>query len=234
MKGKVIVALLLSIAVALPVPGGQLNTGRLDWTGSTELMEVSRDNARSGRNSLLFDTTEDKSPTSRMASAPVGNDMEGILEGWLLDDPVVQPVWITFGSEMSNCMGVQFGNRVNYLLRVGGADNVNTQIPRIEGWVGFRLEFTGAKVVYHLSLDDGETWEEVGESKAYKTFKTVHLRNNENTGASKMAAYIDDIRVMDSRGQTVLFEGFGGDNDPLSVSAKDKLPYVWGQIKASR
>ena len=136
-------------------------------------------------------------------------------------------------------MGVQFGNHVNYTLRLGGKDSVDTQVPRIEGWVGFKIEFTGKKSIFHLSLDNGETWQNVGENNLIRKFRQVYLRNNVNGGERKMAAYFDDIRVMDSNGNTVLFEGFGGDEDPtlrrrLSVSAADKLPSVWGRIKASR
>ncbi len=59
--------------------------------------------------------------------------------GWLNDGPALKPVWITFGSEMSNCIGVQFGRQANYTLRVGGTNNVDTQIPRIQGWGGYIL-----------------------------------------------------------------------------------------------
>jgi len=224
MKG--IISVVLSLVITFPVLAGKLT-----WTGATDLLKVSKDNARNGSHSLLFDTTIDKNPTSRMVSASIGGEMTGILEGWLLDDPAIKPVWITFGSDMTCCIGVQFGNQANYTLRVGGTDNVNTEVLRMEGWVGFRLEFNGTKVKYYLSLDDGKSWEEVGETKEFKTFKSIHLRNNENTGASKMAAYFDDIRVMDSTGKTVLYEGFGTDSDPLSVFPGDNLPAVWARVK---
>jgi hypothetical protein len=230
-KEIVIIALALILVIAFPLWGGELKTGKLKWTGATDLLKVIKDNARNGSHSLLFDTNIDKSPTSRMVAASIGAEMTGILEGWLLDDPAIKPVWITFGSDMRCCIGVQFGNQANYTLRVGGTNNVDTLVPRIEGWVGFRLEFTGSKVKYYLSLDDGTSWEEVGETKEFKTFKSVHLRNNENTGASKMAAYFDDIRVMDSTGKTVLYEGFGNDRDPLGVSSTCKRTSVWGIIK---
>jgi len=228
MKGKVILTILLSLAIALPALGGKLN-----WTGNTDLIKVTKENARNGSHSLLFDTTIDKSPTSRMVSASIGGEMTGILEGWLLDDPSIKPVWITFGNKMDCCIGVQFGKQANYTIRIGGTNNADTQEPRIKGWVGFRLEFTGKNVKFYLSVDNGESWQEVGKTEAYKTFNSVHLRNNENTGASKMAAYFDDIRVMDSNGDTVLYEGFGSDVDPLIVSSKCKLPSVWGRIKVS-
>jgi len=231
-KRKVIIATVLSLVIASPLLGGELKTGKLMWNGATDLLKVTKDNARNGSHSLLFDTTIDKNPTSRMVSASIGGEMTGILEGWLLDDPAIKPVWITFGSDMRCCIGVQFGNQANYTLRVGGTNNVNTQVLRMEGWVGFRLEFTGSKVKYYLSLDDGKNWEEVGETKEFKTFNSVHLRNNQNTGTDKMAAYFDDIRVMNSDGKTVLYEGFGNDRDPLNVSAKCKLPAVWGRIKS--
>jgi len=235
MKVKVILTVILSLAIGFPILGGELQTGKLKWTGSTELLKVTKDKARNGFHSLLFDTTVDKNPTSRMVSAFIGNEMKGILEGWLLDDPSIQPVWITFGSEMRWCIGVQFGNQANYTLRVGGVNREFTQVPRIKGWVGFRLEFTGRSVKYYLSIDNGKSWQEVGESNEHKgMFNSVHLRNNENTGRSRMAAYFDDIRVMDADGNTVLYEGFGGDADPLSVSPAYKLATVWGRIKASR
>lgn len=226
-RGRVVLTLVLSLVIVFPVFGDKLK-----WIGDTNLLQVTKDNARTGMHFLLFDTIVDKNPTSRMVSASIGAEIKGILEGWLLDDPVVQPVWITFGSEMRCCIGVQFGNQANYTLRVGGTDKVDTQVPRIKGWVGFRLEFTGSEVIYYISIDDGESWQEVGAIEEFKTFKSVHLRNNQNTGTDKMAAYFDDIRVIDSSGKTVLYEGFGGDADPLSVSSEYKLPIAWGRIKA--
>ena len=234
MRGKLALTLVLGLVIAFPALGGTLVTGKLTWSGTTDLVEVSKENARNGKSSLLFDTTVDANPTSRMATANIGGEIEGTLEGWLLDDPAVQPVWITFGNHMTSCIGVQFGNQETYTLRIGGANNVKTEIARIKGWVGFRLEFTGAKVIYHISVDDGKTWVAAGESEAYKTFKDVHIRNNENTGKGLMAAYFDDIKATDSNGNTVLFEGFGGDAETASVSVADKLPAVWAQIKASR
>ena len=229
MKRKAILPLVLSLVLASTTLGDVLN-----WVGSTDLLEVSRDNVRSGRHSLLFDTTDDANPTSRSAHASVGGEMEGILEGWLLDDPMLKPVWITFGNDMKNCIGVQLGNQANYLLRVGGTDRVDTQVPRMQGWVGFRLEFDGKKTKFYISEDDGDSWEEVGESKAFGTFNRVYLRNNENTGKSKMAAHFDDMRVMDLNENPVLFEGFGGDADFMAVSPEEKLPSMWGRIRASR
>ena len=226
MKGKVTLMIVLTLAIALPALGGKLK-----WTGNTDLIEITKENAKNGSHSLLFDTTIDKSPTSRMVSASIGGEITGILEGWLLDDPGIKPVWITFGNKMDCCIGVQFGNQANYTIRIGGTNRADTQVSRIEGWVGFRLEFTGKNVKFYISVDNGESWREVGKTEAYKTFNSVHLRNNENTGASKMAAYFDDIRVLDSKGNTVLYEGFGGDVDPLSVSSERKLASAWGRIK---
>lgn len=227
MKGKAVLMIVLMLAIALPAWGGKLN-----WTGNTDLIEVTKENARNGSHSLLFDTNIDKSPTSRMVSASIGGEMKGLLEGWLLDDPSIKPVWITFGNKMDCCIGVQFGNQANYTIRIGGTNRADTQVPRIKGWVGFRLEFTGKDVQFYLSTDNGESWKEVGKTEAYKTFNSIHLRNNENTGASKMAAYFDDIRVMDSDGKTVLYDGFGGDVDPLSVYSVGKLSNIWGKIKS--
>jgi len=229
MKGKIILTIVLILAITLPALGGKLN-----WTGNTDLIKVTKENARNGSHSLLFDTTIDKSPTSRMVSASIGGEITGVLEGWLLDDPSIKPVWITFGNKMDCCVGVQFGIQANYTIRIGGTNREDTQVPRIEGWVGFRLEFTGKDVKFYISVDSGENWKEVGKTEAYKTFNSVHLRNNENTGKSIMAAYFDDIRVMDAKGNTVLYEGFGNDVDPLSVSPKRKLASAWGQIKYSR
>lgn len=229
MIAKMILILVLTLVVVFAASGEDLN-----WAGAVDLLTESKEAARTGGSSLLFDTTVDKAPTSRMVSASFGGSIKGTLEGWLLDDPVVKPVWITFGSEMTNCIGVQFGKQVNYTLRVGGTDNLDTKIPRIEGWVGFRLEFTGSEVVYYISTDNGDDWQEVGASDVFKTFNSVHLRNNENTGASTMAAYFDDIRVTDAAGNTVIFQGFGADSDPLSVSSAGKLPVLWGEIKNLR
>ena len=231
MKKRIILTIALSLVIALPALGGELKTGKLRWTGATDLLKVTKENARNGSHSLLFDTTIDKSPTSRMVAASIGSEMTGILEGWLLDDPAIKPVWITFGNDMRCCVGVQFGKQINYTLRIGGTNRLETQVPRIEGWVGFRLEFTGSKVKYYISVDDGKNWEEVGETNEFKTFNSIHLRNNQNTGTDKMAAYFDDIRVMDSDGKTVLYEGFGNDRDPLSVSSECNLSSVWGRIK---
>lgn len=226
MKGKVILVIVIMMAIAFSALGGKLK-----WTGNTDLITESKEMARNGSYSLLFDTTIDKNPTSRMVSASIGGEITGILEGWLLDDPSIKPVWITFGNKMDCCIGVQFGNQANYTIRIGGTNQVDTQVPRIEGWVGFRLEFTGKEVKFYISTDNGEKWQEVGKTDAYKTFNSVHLRNNENTGASKMVAYFDDIRVMDSDGNTVLYKGFGGDVDPLSISSEGKLASVWGTLK---
>lgn len=232
MKRRVILTVVLSLGIVLPVLG--LETGELNWGGSgNNLLKVNEDVARNGSHSLLFDTTIDKNPTSRMVSADIDDEMEGILEGWMLDVPTDTTVWITFGSEMRNCIGVQFGNDATYTLRVGGTNRVNTQVQRIEGWVGFRLEFTGNEVIYYISTDDEESWQEVGESEEFVTFKSLHLRNNQNTGTDKFAAYFDDFRVIDSNGKTVLYEGFGGDVDPLSVSSKYKLASVWGRLKGA-
>jgi hypothetical protein len=225
-KAEVLLALMIMLLVTFSAFGKKLS-----WTGNTNLIMESQDNSRTGQSSLLFDTNIDEAPTSRMVSANFGAKIKGTLEGWLLDDPALKPVWITFGSEMSNCIGVQFGRQANYTLRVGGTNNVDTQVPRIQGWVGFRLEFTGAEVMYYISTDDGKSWQEVGSSEEFKTFNSIHLRNNENTGASKMAAYFDDIRVTDSDGNTVIFEGFGSDADPLSVSSGVRLTAMWGRIK---
>lgn len=49
-----------------------------------------------------------------------------------------------------------------------------------------------------------------------------------------MAACLDDIKVTDSKGDTVLFEGFGDDAETASISAADELPSVWVKIEASR
>ena len=95
MKGKAVLMIVLMLAIALPAWGGKLN-----WTGNTDLIEVTKENARNGSHSLLFDTNIDKSPTSRMVSASIGGEMKGLLEGWLLDDPSIKPVWITFGNKM--------------------------------------------------------------------------------------------------------------------------------------
>lgn len=65
------------------------------------------------------------------------------------------------------------------------------------------------------------------------TFKSIHLRNNQNTATDKFAAYFDDFRVIDSNGNTVLYEGFGGDVDPLSVSSKYRLASVWARLKGA-
>lgn len=53
--------------------------------------------------------------------------------------------------------GKKFGSDATYTLRVGGTNRVNTQVQRIEGWVGFRLEFTGNEVIYYISTDDEES-----------------------------------------------------------------------------
>jgi len=70
-----------TLIIASPLLGGEFKTGKLKWTGATDLLKVTKDNARSGSHSLLFDTNIDKSPTSRMVAASIGGEMTGTLEG---------------------------------------------------------------------------------------------------------------------------------------------------------
>ena len=166
-----------------------------------------------------------------MVQTVFGEKTEGILEGWFLDSPAMKPIWLTFGNTMQNSIGVQFNNQANYVARIGGVNRLDTQVERIEGWIGFRLKFTGKKTIFYLSSNDGKNWQEVAGSKDNPTFNSIFLRNNQNTGKNPMEAYFDDFRIMDLGEKTILYEGFGGDVDSLNVSSRSKLATTWGQLK---
>ena len=166
-----------------------------------------------------------------MVQTVFGEKTEGVLEGWFLDSPAMTPIWLTFGNTMQNSIGVQFNNQANYVARIGGVNRLDTQVARIEGWIGFRLKFTGKKTIFYLSSNDGKNWQEVAGSKDDPTFNSIFLRNNQNTGKNPTGAYFDDFRIMDLGKKTILYEGFGGDVDSLNVSSRGNLATTWWQLK---
>ena len=231
MRNRTILVLTLGLGVIAILNATAFETGKFKWTKDTNFLSISKKEARTGKHSLLFDVTEDKNPTSRMVQTVFGEKTEGILEGWFLDSPAMKPIWLTFGNTMQNSIGVQFNNQANYVARIGGVNRSDTQVARIEGWIGFRLKFTGKKTIFYLSSNNGKNWQEVAESKDNPTFNSIFLRNNQNTGKNPTEAYFDDFRIMDLGEKTILYEGFGGDVDSLNVSSRGKLATTWWQLK---
>ena len=231
MRNRTILVLTLGLSVIAILSATAFETGQFKWTRDTNFLSISKKEARTGKHSLLFDVTKDKNPTSRMVQTVFGEKTEGILEGWFLDSPAMKPIWLTFGNTMQNSIGVQFNNQANYVARIGGVNKLDTHVARIEGWIGFRLKFTGKKTIFYLSSNDGKNWQEVAESKDDPTFNSIFLRNNQNTGKNPTEAYFDDFRIMDLGEETVLYEGFGGDVDSLNVSSRSKLAATWWQLK---
>ena len=231
MRNRTILVLTLGLSVIAILNATAFETGKFKWTRDTNFLSISKKEARTGKHSLLFDVTKDKNPTSRMVQTVFGEKTEGILEGWFLDSPAMKPIWLTFGNTMQNSIGVQFNNQANYVARIGGVNRLDTQVARIEGWIGFRLKFAGKKTIFYLSSNDGKNWQEVAESKDNPTFNSIFLRNNQNTGKNPMEAYFDDFRIMDLGEKTILYEGFGGDVDSLNVSSRSKLATTWWQLK---
>ena len=231
MRNRTILVLTLGLGVIAILNATAFETGKFKWTKDTNFLSISKKEARTGKHSLLFDVTEDKNPTSRMVQTVFGEKTEGILEGWFLDSPAMKPIWLTFGNTMQNSIGVQFNNQANYVARIGGVNRLDTQVARIEGWIGFRLKFTGKKTIFYLSSNDGKNWQEVAGSKDDPTFNSIFLRNNQNTGKNPTEAYFDDFRIMDLGEKTILYEGFGGDVDSLNVSSRGKLATTWWQLK---
>ena len=164
MRNRTILVLTLGLGVIAILNATAFETGQFKWTRDTNFLSISKKEARTGKHSLLFDVTKDKNPTSRMVQTVFGEKTEGILEGWFLDSPAMKPIWLTFGNTMQNSIGVQFNNQANYVARIGGVNRLDTQVARIEGWIGFRLKFAGKKTIFYLSSNDGKNWQEVAGS----------------------------------------------------------------------
>jgi len=228
-----VLLVLVGLNMIAILPTTAFETGQFKWQKNTNFLSISKKKTRTGKHSLLFDVTKDKNPTTRTVQTTFGEQTGGILEGWFLDSPAMRPIWITFGNTMQNSIGVQFGNQANYIARIGGVNTLDTKVARIEGWIGFRLKFTGKKTIFYLSSDEGKKWQEVAENRGEPTFNSIFLRNNQNTGKNPTEAYFDDFRIMDLKEKTVVYEGFGGDVDSLNlnVSSRGKLATTWKQMK---